>query len=484
MGMDLDDTIAAISTPVGEGGIGIVRLSGNKAIDIVSRIFVPKDKRALERVPGYSLRYGWIIDPAGKDRPKEDAVVPERRRPLERADVIDEVLVSVMRAPKSYTREDIVEINCHGGVVALKKVLEMVQRCGARMAEPGEFTKRAFLNGRIDLAQAEAVCDIIRAKTESSLTMAMAQLEGALSKEVNTLLDELVDIASHLEAAIDFPDEDIEIIDEERLGERVREVHDALAKLLEKADRGIVMREGIAAILCGKPNVGKSSIMNALLRRERVIVTSVPGTTRDAVEELANVRGLPLRLVDTAGIGNATDILSTESKRAAQRYLALADIALFIVDGSSPMTEEDAAIIALLKEKKKKAIMVINKIDLPQKLDRSSLESAFSGERIVPVSALLGRGVDTLEEAILELVFRGGYAENESVLVSNQRHKESLEAALGSLAAGSQSLREKRPAEIVSLDVREAIYRLGLIVGRSVTDDVLNRIFENFCIGK
>ncbi|MFC1576971.1 tRNA uridine-5-carboxymethylaminomethyl(34) synthesis GTPase MnmE [Candidatus Omnitrophota bacterium] len=460
----LTDTIAAVSTPIGGGGIGIVRMSGKRALEIADRIFASKDGILTSKRDTYTVHYGRVVD--GENN------------------FVDEALLSVMRSPKSYTKEDIVEINCHGGISAVKKALELILSLGARLAEPGEFTKRAFLNGRIDLAQAEAVCDIVNAKTESALKIATAQLEGALSGDINAIRDEVIDIAGRIEAAIDFPEEDIDIIKGERLMQRTKDALEALKALIDSSDRGMIMREGVLAVICGRPNVGKSSLMNLLLKRDRVIVTPLPGTTRDVVEETINLRGVPVRVMDSAGIGSSSDIIQKESNRKAKRSLDIADIVIFVLDGSAPLEKEDIEISALLKKKKKNTIPVINKADLPQKLLREDASSVLEADSALKVSAKDKTGIDDLEGAISDRMWAGRHLQGEGSVVANARHREALEAAYNNLNTALNSLKDSQGADIASVDIKEAIYHLGLITGKSVSDDILDRIFENFCIGK
>jgi len=452
----LDDTIAAISTSLGEGGIGIVRMSGPDALKIADSIFVSKDGRKPSDYGTYTVHYGHILD-------------------------IDEVLLTVMRAPKSYTKEDIVEINCHGGIQAVKKVFDLAIECGARVAHPGEFTKRAFLNGRIDLTQAEAVLDVIRAKTEGSLKAAVGQLEGHLSREVSGLLDALVDIASHIEASIDFPDEELDIIKEEGLEKKINDIVDKMKGLIDSFSEGIVLREGVLAVICGKPNVGKSSLMNLLLKRDRVIVAPVPGTTRDAVEEMISLNGVPIRLVDTAGIGEVKDILYKESSDRSRRYIERSDIIILMLDASSPVNEEDLGIIGLVEGKKK--IVVINKIDLSAH-PTPGVATLFKGEAVVEVSVEKKINIELLEKSILDLVWSGKFTQGQAAIVTNARHKELLDKALDNMLSVCKAVKDSTPPELIAVDLKEAIFNLGLIVGRSASDDVLDRIFENFCIGK
>ncbi len=462
-----DDTIVAVSTPAGEGGIGIVRLSGPSSLAIADKIFVSADGRKASAYRTHTVHYGHIVSGARASK------LPAP---------IDEVILTVMRAPKTYTKEDIVEINCHGGLQAVKKVLETAVRAGARLAEPGEFTRRAFLNGRIDLAQAEAVLDVIRAKTESSLKVAVDQLEGGLSKRVNAVRDAVIDIASHIEASIDFPDEGIEPPEKRDLVKRVDAVVRGLRELITSYDEGAVLRDGVLAIICGKPNAGKSSLMNLLLKRDRVIVSPIPGTTRDAVEEMINLKGIPVRLVDTAGIAETKDFLEREGIARSKKYLDRADIVIVMFDSSARLDGADRAIIEMVKSKKK--VVVINKCDLSGKIDIKKVKEIFRGDKVVEISVEKKINIGLLEKAIAGAVWQGGFDRKESAVVSSARHKALLDKALGDMLSVKKALAEDMSAELAAIDLKEAINILGLIVGKTVSGDILDRVFERFCIGK
>lgn len=460
----LDDTIAAISTPIGEGGIGIVRMTGPQAADILSKIFCPGKKRKagdkprpLSFIP-YHLHYGHIVDPRGDE-------------------AVDEVLVSYMPAPHTYTRQDVVEINCHGGVVPLRRVLELTLRYGARLAQPGEMTLRAFLNGRIDLAQAEAVLDIVQARTEASLRVAVEQLDGGLSEKVRAIRVLLIDVLAYLEATIDFEEDEIPFQD---IGLPLREAIERLSRLLASADRGIIYRQGVRTAIVGRPNVGKSSLLNALLRTSRAIVTPIPGTTRDTLEETLNLKGIPLVLVDTAGIttetNDAIEKLGIERSRMA---LAQADLALLVIDGSEPLQSADSQIAELVGNKP--AIVVINKSDLVQKAEPDGLLP--QAER-VSISALTGQGLEELEETIVKTIFSGQVVTSEELLVSNPRHKALLARALDHLKAAQDAYEEGMAADFVAIDLTAAVDALGEIIGETVTEDLLETIFAKFCVGK
>lgn len=458
----VDDTIAAISTPIGEGGIAIVRIGGAAALAIADAVFLPRGGKRPSQCASHTVWYGHIIQ---RD-----------------SEVVDEVLLTVMRAPKTYTREDIVEINCHGGIQAAKNVLGLVLKNGARMAQPGEFTKRAFLNGRLDLTQAEAVLDVIRSKTEGSLRVAMGQLEGELSRTVNRLRDDIIDIASQVEAAIDFPDEDIDVLNPVQLKARMEDIVKQLEELADTFGEGAVLREGVLAVICGKPNVGKSSLMNLLLKRDRVIVSPIPGTTRDSIEELINLKGIPVRIVDTAGIGKGRDRLEAEGIRRSKKYVEKADIVLFMLDASAGFGREDEMILKMLGGKKK--IIIINKIDAARKLDTKKVKARFEGDTVIEISVTKKKNINSLEDAIAGLIWGGEFNQAEGAVVSNARHKELLDKALVNMVSVRGLLEEGATPDIMAIDLKEAAVNLGLMVGKSVSNDILDRIFEQFCVGK
>jgi tRNA modification GTPase len=464
----LDDTIAAISTPVGEGGIGIVRMSGPDAALFLRALFHPASAEPhapcpLPLIP-YHLHYGYILDPATGEK-------------------VDEVLAAHMPAPRTYTRQDVVEINGHGGIVALRRILALCLRQGARLAEPGEFTARAFLNGRLDLAQAEAVLDIVRAKTGRSLQAAVEQLAGHLSGDVRALRATLVEALAYLEASIDFAEDEIP---ERDLCLDLQKAGAGLARLLADADRGIVYRQGVRAAIVGRPNVGKSSLLNRLLRTSRAIVTDIPGTTRDTLEETLNLQGVPVVLVDTAGIGalaqNPIEALGIERSRAA---LAQADLALLVVDASPPPADGDRAIAALIGARP--AIVVLNKIDMvigpPAGHLGADGRSCLLDAPAVALSALTGEGLDRLEEAIVDTVLSGQVTASAPV-VTNPRHKEALSRALDHVEAAHQAYRAGLTADLLAIDLAAAVNALGEITGQSATEDLLSTIFSSFCVGK
>jgi tRNA modification GTPase len=474
----LEDTIASAATPIGEGGIGIVRISGSRALAIADKIFLSKDGAKPSSYETYTVHYGHIIH--RRNVVVENNMAPRRRTTND--EIVDEVLLTVMRAPRSYTKEDVVEINCHGGIQAVKNVLDLVIKLDARLAEPGEFTKRAFLNGRLDLVQAEAVLDVIRAKTESSLKAAMGQLDGRLSKDVSDILDKLIDITSHIEAAIDFPDEQLDIINKKDLIGRTKELIDSVKYLIDSFDEGVILREGVLAVICGKPNIGKSSLMNLLLKRDRCLVAPIPGTTRDAVEEMINIKGVPIRLVDTAGIGVIEDALSKMSADKSKSYIERSDIVLLMLDASAEINEEDLAIIRLVEEKRK--IVIINKTDLGKIIDKKSIANLFKKDVIIEMSVEKNKNIELLENTLRDTVYSGKFTQGEGSIITNIRHKELIDKAFNNVVSAARLIKEGNHPELIAIDLKEAVFSLGLIIGRSVSDDVLDRIFENFCIGK
>lgn len=462
MKYNLDDTIVAISTPIGEGGIGIVRLSGRNSLSIADKIFKSKDGNPPSRFKSYTTHYGHILSAL--------------------KEIIDEVILTVMRSPKSYTKEDIVEINCHGGIVPLKNVLELILSSGARLAQPGEFTMRAFLNGRIDLAQAESVSDIIRSKTDTSLRAAMSQLEGGLSETVRGLRNDLINLTTHIEASIDFPEEDVEILSSCGLKEKIKEAVDRLKVLIDSADKGRILREGIRTVICGKPNVGKSSLMNSLLKEKRVIVSHLPGTTRDTIEEIINIDGIPLKIVDTAGIIESADLLTKEGVARSRFHIKTADLVLFLLDGSRSLCANDKIIMDEIKDKK--VIVVINKTDLPNRLEVSKIRETLHDKTIMEISVKDKRNLKELEDAISNMVWGGRVTADHTAVVTNARHKALLIESRRALKKVLHNLKENLYLELTALNMKEAIDSLGGITGETINDDILGRIFSNFCVGK
>ncbi|MBU5676299.1 tRNA uridine-5-carboxymethylaminomethyl(34) synthesis GTPase MnmE [Alkaliphilus sp. MSJ-5] len=461
--MFIDDTIAAIATAPGEAGIGIVRISGDKSIDLTDQIFRSKEGKKLSEYKPRRITYGYIIDPKTDKR-------------------VDEVLVSYMKGPNTYTKEDIIEINCHGGMIPVKNILELVLRMGARAADPGEFTKRAFLNGRIDLAQAEAVMDLISAKTEKGFDVALNQLEGSLSKKVAKVREILLEMLAHVEVSIDFAEEDIDEVTLDFLLEKSSEVEKDIQKLLDTADTGKILREGLSTVIVGKPNVGKSSLLNALVRESRAIVTDVPGTTRDVIEEHLNVKGIPLRLIDTAGIRETEDVVEKIGVEKSKELFNLADLIIVMLDASRELMEEDKQIINLIGQKK--ALIIINKTDLPQKLNFEEVETIIGSKKIIKVSLVEEKGLEEIEDALVEMVYQGQVRAKDSLLVTNIRHKNALERALESIKDSTKAIKQQLPLDFVEVDIKNTWEALGEITGDSVGEDLLDHIFKNFCIGK
>ncbi|MDD5505231.1 MAG: tRNA uridine-5-carboxymethylaminomethyl(34) synthesis GTPase MnmE [Candidatus Omnitrophica bacterium] len=456
---NLDDTIAAISTAVGEGSVGIVRLSGPKALLMADAVFAGKGKVKPPEFKTYTMHYGKIIY---------------------RGQILDEVILTIMRAPHSYTREDVVEINCHGGPVALRKVLDAVLELGCRLAAPGEFTRRAFLNGRIDLAQAEAVIDIIRAKTDSALRVGLEQLKGGLSKEIDKIRQALLNILVILEANIDFPEEELKTQDMTGLSQELAAVRQQLSRLLDSAKAGRILRDGIHVVICGKPNVGKSSLLNALLKKERSIVTPVAGTTRDSIEELIDIKGIPVRIVDTAGILRPRDLVERKAVSRAKTHIYAADLVVLLFDASRKLDEDDWKLIKEVK--KKNAIAVINKIDLKARLKKEEISRVFN--RVVELSAKKGKNINLLEDALYAFVYQGKLPGPEFMLVSNLRHISALKEAQKLLSSAASALTDKLPLEFLTQYLRDASVYLDKILGKDSSADLLDRIFAEFCIGK
>jgi tRNA modification GTPase len=457
-----EDTIAAISTSFGESGVGIVRISGPLAESIAAELFKPKKENPS--FVSHKLQYGEIVDP-------------------ETGTSIDEALIVLMRSPRTYTREDIVEIQCHGGYFVLQRILGLVLKQGARMAQPGEFTKRAFLNGRIDLTRAEAVIDVIKAKTQTSLDIANQQLKGWLYREMTTLKSQLIEYLALIEAHIDFPEEDIESISLEAIRIDLNRMVQKLQTWVESYEEGKIFREGITCAIIGKTNVGKSSLLNVLLKEERAIVTPIPGTTRDVIEEVLNIQGIPVRLVDTAGLRHTSDIIEREGVRRARERIAVADLVLVIFDRSRPIDSDDVEIVEEIKDKKK--VLILNKIDLPEKILLDEIRKRFKGEPIVSISAMQGEGIDELKECIYtSLITRDVRLSPDHVIVANVRHKTAIVKIRDSLKSSSKGLEDGVSLEFTAFDIRSALEALGELVGETTPEDVLNVIFEQFCIGK
>jgi tRNA modification GTPase len=458
-----EDTISAVATASGEGGIGIVRISGKDALQIASKLFKGAGGNSVTQIASNQMTYGYIIDP-------------------DSSKIIDEVLLLIMRTPHSYTREDVIEIHCHGGVVPLRKILELTLIAGARMAEPGEFTKRAFLNGRLDLTQAEAVIDIIRAKTDASLRMAVGQLSGTLSDNIRELRHAVLRMIAQLEATIDFPEEDIEDMAAQAVSEQVRAITRLLDKLLATAQTGRILREGLETVIIGKPNVGKSSLLNALLREKRAIVTAIPGTTRDIIEEYVTIGGIPIKIVDTAGIRETADLVEQLGVERARQFIASADLILLLLDASAPLSAEDREVLAMLPGRE--AIVLVNKSDLPPLLEMNQVLEYVSDKKLLKISVLEGLGLDELEQSIVDLVYSGQVQQGEGAFVNNVRQANLLRQAKQHLAEVLETIAADMPADCMVVDLRAAWHKLGEITGDTVGEDIIDQIFSQFCIGK
>lgn len=464
MNMGQNDTIAAISTPIsGGGGIGIVRISGPDAVNVADSIFENARKKRVSSFSSHTINYGHIISPQTKN-------------------ILDEVLLTVMRAPNSYTAEDVVEINCHGGIIVLKKVLELCLKHGARLAEAGEFTKRAFLNGRMDLAQAEAVIDVITAETEFLQKSAIEQLRGAFSEKISLLRQKIIDLLSMTELAIDFSQEDVNFAENEEITKCVNDITRQIKNLAASAEKGMIARQGANVVICGRPNVGKSSLMNAFLRHDRVIVTPIAGTTRDVIEESVEIDGIKIRISDTAGIIETTDRVEIEGIRRSKEKLASAGIVIFLLDYNRSLSGQDKAIYDTIKDKK--VIIVINKIDLPRKLSIRETEKEFGKNKPIKVSALKSEGLEKIEGAIINVLFSEKTGRPGLNEVVNLRHKEILDRTILVMERAVSLTGKKYNAELLASDLNEALTNLGLITGETVDDEILDRIFSRFCIGK
>lgn len=455
------DTIAAISTPPGEGAISIVRMSGEEAVSIAQKVFSGKD---LTQAKSHTINYGHIVDPKTHEE-------------------IDEVMVSLMLAPKTFTREDVVEINCHGGIVATNRILQLLLVNGARLAEPGEFTKRAFLHGRIDLTQAESVMDLIRAKTDRSMKIALNQLDGNLSHLIDSLRKDILDVLAQVEVNIDYPEyDDVEEMTTKLLKEKAIEIKQRIEQLLKTASQGKIMREGLATALVGRPNVGKSSLLNHLLHEDKAIVTDVAGTTRDVIEEYVNVSGVPLKLIDTAGIRETDDKVEKIGVERSKKAIEQSDLVLLVLNAAESLTKEDLELIRLTNDKKR--IIILNKTDLEEKLDRKELAKISENAPVYATSILKNEGVEALEEAISKLFFNGIENSQSTVMVTNARHVALLKKAQNSLDSVLEGISSGMPVDLVQIDMTEAWNLLGEITGESYEDELLDQLFSQFCLGK
>ncbi|HFU4623050.1 TPA: tRNA uridine-5-carboxymethylaminomethyl(34) synthesis GTPase MnmE [Streptococcus pyogenes] len=451
------DTITAISTPLGEGAIGIVRLSGTDALAIAQSVFKGKN---LEQVASHTINYGHIIDP-------------------KTGTIIDEVMVSVMLAPKTFTRENVVEINTHGGIAVTNEILQLLIRQGARMAEPGEFTKRAFLNGRVDLTQAEAVMDIIRAKTDKAMTIAVKQLDGSLSQLINDTRQEILNTLAQVEVNIDYPEyDDVEEMTTALLREKTQEFQSLLENLLRTAKRGKILREGLSTAIIGRPNVGKSSLLNNLLREDKAIVTDIAGTTRDIIEEYVNIKGVPLKLVDTAGIRETDDLVEQIGVERSKKALQEADLVLLVLNASEKLTDQDRALLNLSQDSNR--IILLNKTDLEQKIELEQLPAD-----LIPISVLTNHNIDLIEDRINQLFFdNAGLVEQDATYLSNARHISLIEKAVQSLEAVNDGLALGMPVDLLQVDLTRTWEILGEITGDAAPDELITQLFSQFCLGK
>ncbi|MEK4169901.1 tRNA uridine-5-carboxymethylaminomethyl(34) synthesis GTPase MnmE [Staphylococcus sp. FSL W8-1268] len=456
------DTITSISTPMGEGAIGIVRLSGPEAVEIGDKLY--KGKKKLKDVPSHTINYGHIIDP-------------------ETDEVVEEVMISVLRAPKTFTREDIIEINCHGGILTINRILELTMTHGARMAEPGEYTKRAFLNGRIDLSQAEAVMDFIRSKTDRASKVAMNQIEGRLSDLIKQQRQSILEILAQVEVNIDYPEyDDVEDATTEFLLAQSKKIKNEIDQLLETGTQGKIMREGLSTVIVGKPNVGKSSMLNNLIQDNKAIVTEVAGTTRDVLEEYVNVRGVPLRLVDTAGIRDTEDIVEKIGVERSRKALSEADLILFVLNNNEPLTEEDCTLYEVIKNED--AIVIVNKTDLERRLDIEEVKTMIGDTPLIQTSMLKQEGVDELELQIRDLFFGGEVQNQDMTYVSNSRHISLLKQARQTIQDAIDAAEAGIPMDMVQIDLTRTWELLGEIIGESASDELINQLFSQFCLGK
>lgn len=459
--MYFEDTIAALSTPYGTGGIGVIRVSGESAFDISAKLF--NSSKAMEDIPSHTVSHGKITDPETKE-------------------MVDEVLLLKMKKPNTFTREDVVEIHCHGGIVVINRVMELLFKYGARPAEAGEFTKRAFLNGRIDLSQAEAIIDLINSKTVESSRAAVSHLEGRLSNKLKPLREDLVELLAHIEVTVDYPEHDIEEITGEKVYEGLKQIRAELVDLAKTFDRGKLLREGINIVIAGKPNVGKSSLLNQLAGSSRAIVTDIPGTTRDIIEEYVNIKGIPAKITDTAGIRNTRDVVEKIGVDKAYRAIEAADLIVMVIAADTGILKEDEEILQSIGGRK--SLILINKTDLTDRAGIDEIKGRLSADIVLEASVINDEGIEGLEDKISELFFKGDISKNEEVLLTNARHKNLVDRSIHAIDQALSSFDMGMPLDMVTIDIKNSAEYIGQITGESIDEAVMHNIFSRFCIGK
>ena len=457
----MEDTIVAISTPNGEGAIGIVRMSGEKSFEVISKIFVNKARKKMENYKNRELIYGHIMDGGN---------------------IIDEVLVSLMKSPNTYTTENLVEINCHGGSVPIRRVLDLILTYDVRMAEPGEFTKRAFLNGRLDLSQAESVMDLISAKTPKGFDVAYSQLEGYLSKKINGIRDDLLELMSKIEVSIDYPEEDIKDITHDEILSVLILTRDKINEMLKKSETGKIIRNGLSTVIIGKPNVGKSSLLNALLKEAKAIVTNIPGTTRDVIEEYVNINGIPLKIIDTAGIRETDNEIEKIGVNRSKSFFNKADLVIFVLNNAEEISKEDREIIQYIEDKK--VIVVINKTDLESKIDFDELNELLKNKIMLKTSITNEHGIEEVENEIAKMVYNGDIQSSENEYITNIRHINLIKKAFNSINAAIDATESEIGYDFIEIDINDTYSYLGEITGDTIGEDIISKIFSNFCLGK
>ena len=457
------NTIVAISTAMGAGGIGIIRMSGKECFDILDKIFEPSIKENINKIKGYSIKYGHIVNRATNEK-------------------IDEVLVSYFKSPKSYTTEDMCEINSHGGLVVEKRILELCIKNGAILAEPGEFTKRAFLNGRIDLAQAESVMDLINSKTDREAKASVNQLKGGLSKEINSIKKQLLDIMADIEATIDYPEYDIDEITQNNVKGKLEYVKKELEALEKSFDNGKILKDGVKTAIIGKPNTGKSSLLNLLLKEERAIVSEIEGTTRDTIEEYISINGIPLKIIDTAGIRNTNDKIEKIGVEKSIRLIDESDLIIAIFDNSNELDNEDKKILELIKNKK--AIVLLNKIDKADKMNDENENIANLNKKTIKISTKTKKGLNELYDAITEMFDFKEIEKGEETVITNIRHKNQISMAIKNIMDAIKTIDENMPIDIIAIYIKQILEDLSKITGDNVSEDIINEIFSKFCLGK